>query len=142
MTSPNLPPGAMQTYSLIRPRTAEFWRKVTCAEAECERHHNGWRSALDVTTEDGARIAKWIIAHSGRHFIQEQAGPVVTFTFPAGQACFEEHRRPIEREPLYVVRPGDSRQWTGARRTHVRGEDWRDDMQERLLTVADAKQRG
>lgn len=140
--TPNLPAGAVQTYSIIRPRTPDFFRGATCEEVNCERRRLGWRSRADTSTPEGARVARWILNKSGRRFTKEEAGPILTFTFPPGQDCFERHKVAVEREPLYVVRGGDHRGTRDFRRTHKRGEDWRDDMQERLGQVAEAQKKG
>ena len=66
------------------------------------------------------------------------------FTFEAGQTCFVEHRVPLEREPLYVVRDGD---WRGnprgtAPRIHTRPDDWVDDFAEHQQRLADRFEQG
>lgn len=142
MITPQLPVTAMQTYTISRPVGPQFWRKATCAEVKCERHLNGWVSKLDVGTTDGVKWARWITEKAGRNFTSTLVGQLLTLTFPAGQECFKGHRLPLERDPLFIVRGGDHRAFTGERRTHVRGEDWRDDMQETLDRVADRKRRG
>lgn len=138
----NLSPSLYTTYSLRRPRGRAFWRAATCDEVECLRKRNGWRTVLDLGTTDGVKTARWISEHSGRAWTHTKAGNVVTFTFAAGQNCFEKHQVAIEREPIYIVRPGDLRRVLGAGRTHTRGADWVDDMQANLDKVREARQRG
>lgn len=139
----SVPVGAYQTFTLRRPRTPEFWRKATCDEVDCVRKRNGWRTVLDVGTATGARTAKWIVDFSGRHGSIERAGNQVTFTFAAGQDCFESHKVAIEREPLYIVRDGDHRgNPTGRRRVHQRGTDWVEHMQEDLDKFRHDKRQG
>ena len=64
------------------------------------------------------------------------------FVFDAGQPCFQagQHRAPLEREPLYVVRGGDSRgNPTRFRRVHASADSWVDDFatnQDHLNTAA------
>lgn len=135
-------PGRMyRTWTLARPIGPAFWRVVDCREFECVRWRNGWRTVLDLTTVDGVKTARWISGLSGRTFTHETAGQTVTFTFPAGQRCFEKHRRPLEREPLYVVRAGKLNPRAPVQRRHVRGEDWRDEMQDDLGKLAEQKKR-
>lgn len=139
----SVPVGVYQTFSLVRPRTEQFWRKATCDEVDCIRKRMGWRTVLDVGTATGARTAKWIVDHSGRHGSIERAGNQVTFTFQAGQDCFEQHKVALEREPLYIVRDGDHRgNPTGRRRVHQRGADWVENMQEDLDKFRQARKQG
>ena len=139
---PDLNPRLWTTYTLRRPRTEAFWRAATCDEVDCVRKRNGWRTVLDLGTTDGVTMARWISEKSGRSWTHERAGNVITFTFQAGQNCFERHRLPIEREPLYIVRPGSIGHSLGQGRQHARGLDWVDDMQANLDKVREAKQRG
>lgn len=139
---PTLTPNAYQTFTIRRPATPAFWRKATCDEVDCERKRNGWRTVLDVGTATGARTAKWITDFSGRHGSIERAGNQVTFTFLAGQNCFESHRVAIEREPIYIARGGDLRAAVGRRIVHSSGEAWRDHMAEQLDKVREDRARG
>ena len=107
------------------------------------RQRNGWRTVLDTSTSDGQTSANWIRLHSGRAYTLAEAGPIVTFTFAAGQDCFERHQQMIEREPLYIVRDGDRRgNPTGRRREHTRGSLWVEDMQENLDKVRQDRKQG
>jgi hypothetical protein len=139
----SVPVGVYQTFTLARPRTPDFWRNATCDEVNCRRKREGWRTVLDIGTATGARDAKWIVDHSGRHGTIERAGNQVTFTFAAGQDCFERHRVAHEREPVYIVRDGDHRgNPTGRRRIHQRGADWVDHMQNDLDKLRQARKQG
>lgn len=137
-------PRNFTTFTLARPRGGDFWRTATCDEVDCERQRNGWRTVLDLDTADGRRMAAWITNHSGRHGTIEREGNVVTLTFAAGQRCFERHRLPNMREPLYIVRDGDVRGLPrgGRRRVHQRGVDWVENMQEDLDKVRADRERG
>jgi hypothetical protein len=89
------------------------------------------------------RQANYIGNHSGRAFKARLENMMVVFTFPAGQQCFTEHRVPLEREPLYVVRGGDHRgNPREERRVHPRGSLWVEDMQERLGQLTDEIKKG
>jgi len=139
-----LPAQNYQTYSIKRPAGAAYWRDVPCEEAGCLRQRHGWRTVLDTSTRDGQATANWIRLHSGRSFTLAEDGPIVTFTFQAGQACFERHRVAIEREPLYIVRNGRAAgpNLTGFRRQHASGEHWVEDMQETLDAVRQDRKQG
>jgi hypothetical protein len=133
-----------ETFSLIRPDGRAFWRPATCDEVNCVRKANGWRTVLDLTTLAGRRQATWIVDESGRHGSVERVGNIITMTFAAGQDCFEQHRTPIEREPIYVVRDGGAQRAVpnGRRRVHANGLDWVENMQEDLDKVRTARERG
>lgn len=145
--APQLPEHAMKTYALSAP-IATHRRSASCDEVRCERKANGWRTLLDVSVPAHAAAANWIRLHSGLHYSVEQNGDAVTFTFPAGQNCFDgaggRHTVPLEREPFYVVREGDWR--TSSRRRMATAlrldvEDWLDSFathQERLANAQHA----
>jgi hypothetical protein len=140
MTLFRIPPlmeaNAYKTYELRAPRSTHF-RKTTCAEVDCPAYANGWNTTIDVNTPLGAQQANYIRLHSGRVFTHEWRDKnMVSFTFSPGQQCFAEHRVPLEREPTYVVRPGDWRMPQAGGRT-LRAADWVDDFathQEKLKT--------
>lgn len=94
----------------------------SCPEMHCGPHAHGWLTKVDVGTEPGQQRARYIIDHSGRRWTAEQNGGLVTFTFPAGQQCFAEHRVSLERDPLYTIRSGDWRSL--GRPTAVSTEEW------------------
>lgn len=137
--APNLPVGAVKTYG-IRAPLQTHWRPATCAEVECLAYQRGWRTTVDVRSELGARQAYYIRMHSGRSFEVSEVNELgmVTFTFPAGQKCFQEHRVPLERPQIFVVRGGDWRgNPRGEFRRHVRAADWVDDFAEHQDKLAD-----
>jgi hypothetical protein len=135
-------PEAYKTYQLLTPRDTHF-RAGTCAEVDCPRMRNGWRSVFDLTTTDGVKQANWVRMKSGRAYTYTQAGPVVTFTFPAGQRCFGRHTVALEREPFLRIAGGDYR--GNPRRVEtvaLRPRSWVDNFGEHLLTLSDASKRG
>ena len=135
-------PAAFKTYVVGRP-TATHFRPATCAEVDCERRARGWRTAVDLSTELGRKQARYIKNHSGRTFTHTQAGTIVALTFPPGQDCFEQHRVPLEREPLFVVRQGDRRgNPRGIAPIKLTPVAWRDDFGEHQEALADAHRRG
>jgi hypothetical protein len=136
---PNMPAQAYDTYGIVMPKTTHT-RVATCEEVECAAHINGWLTKLDVGTEQGVQRAKYIIDHSGRHWTAEQAGGLVTFTFPAGQQCFAEHRVPLDRPPLYTVKRGDWR--TGAPAHPVSTEEWLNRFGDNQANLAKIHEKG
>ncbi|MDN5854308.1 MAG: hypothetical protein L0K86_15940 [Actinomycetia bacterium] len=144
MTGPapsSWPSRLRQTYSILRPPGPGFWRSATCGEAGCGAYLHGWTTTL--AADDGR--GDYIRRHSGRRFTEDRTPDgMVVFTFAAGQPCFRagEHQVPIEREPLYVVRGGDARAWTGQRRVHRDAVDWRDDFGENQQILADRQAQG
>ena len=146
--SAQLPERAMKTYALAAPISTHR-RIATCAEVRCERQARGWRTLLDVSVPAHASAANWIRLHSGLSFTVEQDGDAVTFTFPAGQQCFEginrQHTVTLEREPLYFVRGGDWRtDWRTRRDTAIEMHvaDWVDDFANHQQAIADAHSAG
>lgn len=139
---PKAGPEAYKTYQLLQP-AGTHTRPASCAEVDCPRMRNGWRSRMDVTTVKGQKDATWIRMKSGRTFTYVEHGPIVTFSFPAGQRCFEKHRAPLQREPILRVAGGD---WRG----NPRGTDtlvlkpqaWVDNFGEHQDRLADNQQRG
>lgn len=134
----------VKSYEIRAPRDTHF-REGTCEEVECDAYRHGWKTAVDTSTELGARQAFYIRNTSRRHFTEEAYpdGRVI-FTFSAGQRCFRAHLVPLEREPLYIVRDGD---WRGnprgtEPRIHVRPEDWVDDFANHQSALADRIERG
>jgi hypothetical protein len=134
-----IPAQNYQTYTIKRPLGAEYWRDVDCGQAGCLRKRHGWRTVLDTSTRDGQATANWIRLKSGRSYTLAEDGPIVTFTFVAGQTCFERHRVALEREPLYVVSNVDGQ---GRRRQHTQGLFWVEDMEESLDKVRQDRKQG
>lgn len=133
---------AYQTYQVLQPAESHT-RRATCAEVDCVRYRNGWRARMDLTTVKGVSDANWVRMKSGRTHTYTQAGPIVTFSFPAGQACFERHVVSLHREPILRVTGGD---WRGNPRGEparvLRPADWLDHFGEHQLRLHDAQQKG
>lgn len=138
---PVLPPQAMKTYQILAPVESHF-RDATCAEADCPAFLHGWATAVNEATELGQRQAHYIRKLSGRAFVEarHEAG-LTTFTFEAGQRCFGEHKVPLGRPEIFVVRDGDWRRSANPRR-HANADDWVDDFATHQLRLADQIQRG
>lgn len=104
---PQLPVTAMVTHAIVAP-LATHWRPATCEEVDCAHYLNGW--GLRTAGVPAADVA--LAKQSGRKFVvtpDEHGFDVLTFE--AGQPCFRasQHRIRIEREELFVKRPGDWR---------------------------------
>ena len=105
---PALPVHAYKTYEITSPIGTHF-RTATCDEAGCLAQRNGWEPRVDKTTDLGQRQAHYIRKQSGRKFTERREA-VTVFSFEAGQRCFAQHKVPLDRPELYVVRGGD---WRG-----------------------------
>ena len=136
MIVPKMTPDATRTYQIIAPLPSHF-RPATCEEVECAAWRNGWKTTVLPGTPEHAQV----LALRGRYRF---AGPVCnedgtnTFLFEAGQPCFRrsQHRKSLEREPLYRVRDGLSAPISR------RSADWVDDFATHQQTIADARRRG
>lgn len=131
------PPQAYLTYAMTAPLRTH-WRRATCAEFECASYLNGW---LTVLPSDDARC-DYIRQASGRRFTECAAEAGMTeFRFEPGQVCFGEsdHRVPVGRPPLYVVRHGDWRAWKPLRR-HGDADGWVNDLYEHEQQLAKARE--
>lgn len=137
-------PGAehFKTYRISAP-TRTHRRRATCAEVDCPKRARGYRAQFDVSTVQGRANAQ-AVESSGKKRTFEVAGPMVTYTFPSGQDCFDVHTVTLEREPLYIVQGGDHRgnPRSVGRVTHSSAQAWVDDFGEHQLGVAQRVQRG
>lgn len=71
---------------------------ATCEEVECANYANGWRVPLSVMTERHFADLK----AGGWHYAIVRLGDDLGYVeFEAGQKCFTEHTKPLEREPLW-----------------------------------------
>jgi hypothetical protein len=141
-----LPAEMFKTFGIRRPLKTH-WRPATCAEVDCAAHARGFTIRCDLRTVLGLDQARYIRDKAGRHFthVFSEEGKVITFTFPAGQKCFQDHRLPLERPALFIVRNGDHR-GPGKRRPEKRVFDrpdqWVDTFAEHQDRLATAAQRG
>lgn len=139
---PKIGPENYKTYQIVAPIKTHY-RDATCHEVDCRAFAAGFRSRIDTSTDLGVRQAKYIENSAGRKFTRTQAGPIVTYDFPAGQRCFTAHRVPLEREPLYVVREGDYRgNPRGIQPVTRRAVDWVDDFATHQQNIADRREKG
>lgn len=137
---PALPVGAMQTYGLVNPRQTHT-KPATCQQVECAAYAGGWVTTVDVATDLGAQQANYIRNRSGRSFTWSQAGSMVSFEFPAGQACFASHSVSLERPPVAFKRGGDWRGFASQPRV-MRPDDWVDDFATHQQNLADTREKG
>jgi hypothetical protein len=138
---PVLPAEALKTFEIREPLPTHY-RRGTCAEVGCRAQANGWKTTCDLTTALGLRQAKYIRDKSGRSFTYKFSGDgkLLTFTFPAGQRCFEPHNISLGRPALFVVR-GNGRR-VRERRIFDRGDQWMDTLHENTDRVVTARARG
>lgn len=138
---PNMPIGAYQTFQISAPLETH-WRPATCAEVDCAQYLGGWR----VRVEGLAEADVYAIANSGRRYVRHDVAEGETWlVFGPGQSCFaaSEHRVPLGRPELFVVRDGDWRgNPTGQVRKHANAEDWVDQFATHQDRVARAIQEG
>lgn len=140
--TPLMDAAAYKTYALVSPLSSHF-RPATCAEVACREYLNGWRVHIEALAPDLREAA----AKSGRRYTIDAVAPGHTYlVFAAGQPCFRasQHRKRIDREPLYVVRDGDHRgnpRGTKAR-LHQRPADWQEDFADHQQRLADEIKKG
>lgn len=133
-----------KTYAVSSPLSTH-WKPATCEDAGCQPYLNGWETFVNEATELGQKQAHYIRKQSGKHFKEHRNDVGITvFTFSAGQPCFksQDHKVPVGRPEIYVVKDGDWRGSRGVMRRHVRPVDWVDDFAEHQQKLADAQQRG
>jgi hypothetical protein len=139
---PLMGPESYKSYVLAQP-LATHWRKAACEEIGCNHFLNGWQVRVEGLSEEQLHAAR----NSGRRYQELPIAEGETWLyFAAGQPCFQasQHRAPIGRPPLYVVRDGDRRgNPRGTKpRQHLRPDLWVEDFAEHQQTLADAQQRG
>jgi len=117
-----IPRAASNGHILHRPLdpAADFWRRATCAEVECAGWLHGFRLRIDESTQLGQAQAAYLRAVTSRRRAREWRDEVglTVFEYAPGQRCTsdsdDQHRVPVEREPLYIVRdPRQGRRLVG-----------------------------
>ncbi len=136
-------PEAFKTYQIVAPLKTH-WRPATCDEVDCQKRAKGFQAQIDVSTDLGRRQAHYIENLAGLRYRRQVMGMMVIYTFPAGQRCFDPHKVPLEREPLYIVRGGDHRGNPRGtpKRAHRTGSLWVEDFAEHQDRIATAIERG
>lgn len=139
---PAAPPEAYRSFQILAPLNSH-WRPATCEQAGCIPYREGWVTRVDEGTDLGKGQAYYIRNQSGRRYREERHASMTTFRFEPGQPCFryKDHRVPLERPSLFVVRDGD---WRASqnRRVHASAEDWVDEFANHQDQIADLRQKG
>jgi hypothetical protein len=144
MASRGLPPQAYQTFQIHAPKETHTV-PATCEEVECAQYAHGWAIKVDLGTDLGQKQAYYIKYHSGRAYKEvDNRDGLVTLEFRSGQKCFQEHRRKLEKDPLFRVKGGDSRgnPLRVPMRTHKKPEFWVEEFAENQQKIADAVKEG
>jgi hypothetical protein len=137
---PKMPVTAYKTYAVRVPR-ATHTRAATCEEYGCLHRQRGWVTTVDVSTELGRRQAGYIERGSGRKYRRTDEGTILTYTFPAGQNCFADHR--VQNRPgIYVIKDGDHRGNPTGRKVTLSERAWVDDFGEHQDKLAAEQERG
>jgi hypothetical protein len=143
MTRPALGPEHMKTYAISAPVSTHF-RPASCEDAQCA----GWTSGWVTRVLPGTAEHDLVLSLRGRYRFTgpvREADGLDAFTFAAGQPCFRasQHRVPLEREPLFVVRGGDHRgNPRGITSVTRRAADWVDDFATHQQNIATAIEKG
>ena len=101
------------------------WRVGTCEEDNCVYFLEGWQTVCDETAElDQLRAAYIRNDKSRRHTESREGATRTVFRFEAGQTCFRQHRVPLGRPELFLVRGEQGAQSL----VHSGPEAWVDDF--------------
>lgn len=88
-----------------------YWEEVSCESVGCLNFIQGWVTRIPApsTTVDLRErqrhqvLYNYIRNDSGRSFEEKWEDGLIKFLFPPGQQCFSTHRRPVERDPIFLV---------------------------------------
>lgn len=116
------------------------WRVGTCEEDNCKHFIKGWQTVCDENTDIGAQQAAYIRQDKTRRHVESReivelppraadappvtGAPSTVFRFEAGQKCFRQHRVPLNRPEIYLVRGEQGAQSL----VHSGPEAWVDDF--------------
>lgn len=121
-----------QRFQIARPTETHF-EAATCKAVDCPHYLNGWMTVVPTASEQ----ADYIRRESGRHFKEtKKEGGISEFVFPPGQKCFREHKKPLDKQEIYIHRT-----MLGAR-VHERPIDWVEDMAEEMHKIERIKEGG
>lgn len=103
---PTIPAHKMTSFEIAAP-VATHWRKATCAEVDCPDYRLGWTIPLSSTKPSDIDLFK----AKGFRFVSVDSAQGPVLLFEAGQPCFRAsiHRTRLDREELFLQRPGDWR---------------------------------
>lgn len=94
-----LDPRKVKSYRMVRPKDTHF-KEATCNDVDCPHYNFGWFTTVPI----GSPQEHYIRNQSGRQFTaSSEDGLNVTFVFPAGQKCFQQHRVPLERPAISLI---------------------------------------
>ncbi len=129
----------MQKFRILLP-PATHYRDATCQEVECSNYEGGWVTVLDQDNPAHAGLFRLVLG-SGRSFLRmrseeaaEQTGRslpagLTAFVFAAGQQCFERHKVPVGRDPIFIHERG------GSRRVHQSGLNFNEHFNEQAYAA-------
>lgn len=135
---------AYRTYTYATPARTHF-RWADCEEYQCVSFRFGFKTLCDLSDRIGRMRADFIRKDKTREFKENRTGIYTTeFIFPPGTRCWEwrDHKVPVDRPPILVVRGGDWRASTGLIRRHSRVEEWTEDFAEHQDGLNTVFQRG
>jgi hypothetical protein len=139
------PVSAYKTYAMNRPHDTHS-RPATCEEIDCDFWRHGWVTTLDISTTEGQfhfETAK-AASRTRPYSLQRVTDHLLKLLYKPGTPCFKasQHRVPVERPSIFVVRDGDFRGNPTGRRRVRRAEDWVDDFANHEDRLETARQRG
>ena len=130
-----------QQFTIAQPLATHF-RPAECDEVECSNWQRGWVTVLDPAIhaerirdlKESGRFYREMRSEDASQFLAKPlpAG-LVAFVFPPGQMCFEAHRVPLEREPIFVHAKG------GERRVHRNGRNFNEHFNEQSYRIGRAR---
>jgi hypothetical protein len=144
MRRSRIPRAAGNGHILHRPRdpALDYWRRATCAEVECPGWTHGFALRIDENTTLGQAQAAYLRADTSRRRAREYRDELglTVFEYAPGQRCTsdadDEHRVPVEREPLFILRdPIRGRRQVGS-------TQWVDVLHENVDRFATLRARG
>jgi len=141
--TPAAPHQAFQTFRVSAP-LATHHRRATCAEVDCEKLERGFRIISDPTTDKGRR-QRHLIMNVYRRPCTAVRRPdgLVEYVFAPGTSCFDNHYRPLFREPIALLRLGDWRTPRSMRRTRAMPvPEWLDRFGTHQQRLAERANRG
>jgi hypothetical protein len=135
---PNMPAQAYKTFSIASPG-----RPATCEETGCDHFLNGWVTAIDESTELGAKQAGYIRQDRSRRCQEQRTQDGVTeFTYGPGQQCFTRHSLPWEGRERFAERGGDFRGNPRGDKYEHNADTWVDSFANHQQKLADRLEQG
>jgi hypothetical protein len=139
-------PELYKSYSWARPLRTH-WREATCEEVQCDDFVNGFMFTCDISTPLGQRQYDFLTHDRERSYTVDEEGPYIRhFIYPPGTRGFagnkHDHRLPIGREPLLLVRAGDWRKYLAPAYQHASVDDWVEDFATNQDKIQEIQKRG